>query len=89
MSLHDKYSVCVPTLLGNVMVQALHLGVVSQQVQALTVRLPQELDPGSEQQAISTILSVLSTHSAQEHTKIQTSSMLSVNSLKCVKHLTP
>lgn len=68
------------------MVQALHLGVVSQQVQALTVRLPQELDPGSEQQAISTILSVLSTHSAQEHAKITMSSMLSVH-LKCVEHL--
>lgn len=51
------------------MVQTLHLGVVSQQVQALAVRLPQELHPGSEQQAIGTILSVLSTHSAQEHTK--------------------
>lgn len=36
------------TLLGNVMVQALHLGVVSQEVQALTVRLPQELHPRSE-----------------------------------------
>lgn len=63
------------TLLGNVMVQALHLGVVSQKVQALAVRLPQELHPRSEQQAISTILGVLPTHSAQEHTTITTSLM--------------
>ena len=64
----------VITLLGNVMVQALHLGVVSQQVQALAVRLTQKLHPRSEQQAIRTILSVLTTHSTQEHTAITTSS---------------
>lgn len=45
------------------MVQALHFGVVSQQVQALAVGLPQELHPRSEKQAVSTILSVLSTYS--------------------------
>lgn len=56
------------------MVQSLHLGVVSQQVQALAVGLPQEFHPWSEQQAISTILSVLSTHSAQEHTGVTTGS---------------
>lgn len=66
---------CITTLLGNVMVQALHLGVVTQQVQALAVGLPQELHPGSEKKAIGTILSVLSTHSAQEHTKIIIKSM--------------
>lgn len=32
-----RYSVCITTLLGNVMVQAFHLGVVAQQVQALAV----------------------------------------------------
>lgn len=67
--MNTKHSVCVVTLLGNVMVQALHLGVVPQQVQALAVRFPQELHPGSEQQAVGTILSVLSTHSTQENTK--------------------
>lgn len=61
---------CVSTLLGNVMVQPLHLGVVSQQVQALAVGFPQELNPGSEEQPISTILGVFSTHSTQEHTEI-------------------
>lgn len=60
----------VTTLLGNVMVQALHLGVVSQQIQALTVRFPQELHPRSEEQSVSTILGVFSTHSAQEHTEM-------------------
>lgn len=58
------------TLLGNVMIQALHLGVVSKQIQALTVRFPQELHPRSEEQSVSTILGVFSTHSAQEHTEI-------------------
>lgn len=61
---------CVSTLLGNVMVQPLHLGVVSQQVQALAVGFPQELNPGSEEQPIGTILGVFSTHSTQEHTEI-------------------
>lgn len=51
------------------MVQALHFGVVSQQVQALAVGLPQELHPGSQKQAVSTILSVLSTYSTQKHTE--------------------
>lgn len=77
---------CVATLLGNVMVQALHLGVVSQQIQALAVGLPQELHPGSEQQAICTILSVLSAHSAQQHANITTSSM-SIIHHGCIKHL--
>lgn len=45
------------------MVEALYFGVVSQQVQALAVRLPQELNPGSQKQAVGTILSVLSTYS--------------------------
>lgn len=76
---------CLTTLLGNVMVQAFHLGVVSQQVQALAVGLPQELHPGSEQQAICTILSVLSTHSTQEYTIVTTSST-SVT-LNCNKNL--
>lgn len=62
-----KHSV---TLLGNVMVQALHLGVVSEQIQALTVRFPQKLHPRSEEQSVSTILGVFSTHSAQENTEI-------------------
>ncbi len=75
-----------PTLLSNIMVQALNLGVVSQQVQALPVRLPQELHPRGEQQAISTILSVLTTHSTQEHTEI-TKSSKSVIHLKFFKHL--
>lgn len=61
------------------MVQALHFGVVPQQVQALAVGLPQELHPGSEQQAISTILSVLSTHSTQENTEVKTSSMFIIH----------
>lgn len=65
----------VGTLLGDVMVQTLHLGVVPQQVQALTVGLPQELHPGSEQQAVGTVLSVLATHSAQQHTEITTNSL--------------
>jgi len=56
------------TLLGDVMVQALHLGVVPQQIQTLAVGLPQELHPGGEQQAVGTILGVLSTDGAQEHT---------------------
>ncbi len=76
----------VITLLGDVMVQALHLGVVSQQVQALAVGLPQELHPGSEQETISTILSVLSTHSAQEHTKVTTSSVSMIH-WKCIKNI--
>lgn len=59
----------VTTLLGNVMVQALHFGVVSQQIQALTVRFPQELHPRSEEQSVCTILGIFSTHSAQEHTE--------------------
>lgn len=71
-----RYSACVTTLLGNVMVKTLHLGVVSEQVQALAVGLPKELHPRSEQQAISTILSVLSTHSAQEHAGVTTHSTL-------------
>lgn len=71
----ENKMMCITTLLGNVMVQALHLGVVTQQVQALAVGLPQELHPGSEKKAIGTILSVLSTHSAQEHTKIIIKSM--------------
>lgn len=79
---------CVTTLLGNVMVQALHLGVVSQQVQALAVGLPQELHPRSEKQAISTILSVLSTHSAQEHTKITTNSMSIIYRIKPIHFYT-
>lgn len=57
-----------PTLLRDVMVQTLHFGVVPQQVQTLAIRLPQEFDPRSEQQAVSTVLSVLSTHSTQQHT---------------------
>lgn len=59
----------VTTLLGNVMVQALHFGVVSQQIQALTVRFPQELHPRSEEQSVCTILGIFSTYSAQEHTE--------------------
>ena len=50
------------------MVETLHLGVVPQQVQALAVRLPEELHPRREQQTVGTILSVLTTHSAQKHT---------------------
>ena len=75
---------CVNTLLGDVMVQALHLGVVPQQVQALAVGLPQELHPRSEQQAIGTILSVLSTHSTQENTKVTTSLVLKVKPVNCI-----
>lgn len=51
------------------MVQALHFGVVSQEIQALAVGLPQELHPRSEKQAVSTILSVLSTYSTQKYTE--------------------
>lgn len=49
------------------MVQTLHFGVIPQKVEALAVWLPQELHPWSEQEAIRTVLSVLSTHGAQEH----------------------
>lgn len=56
------------TLLRNVMVKTLHFGVVPQQVQTLAIGFPQEFDPRSEQQAVSTVLSVLSAHSAQKHT---------------------
>lgn len=58
------------------MVQSLYFGVVPKQVQALAVRLPQELHPGSEQQSISTILGVLSTHSTQEHTGVTAKALI-------------
>lgn len=60
----------VLTLLGNVVVEALHLGVVTQQVQALAVGFPQKFHPGSEQQTVCTILGVFTTHSAQKYTRI-------------------
>ena len=63
------YSAGGSTLLGDVMVQALHLGVVPQQIQILPVGLPQELDPGGEQQTVGTVLGVLTTDSTQEHTE--------------------
>lgn len=50
------------------MVEALHLGVVPEQVQALSVRFPQEFDPGSQQQAVCSVLGILPTDSAQQHT---------------------
>ena len=58
------------TLLGDVMVEALHLGVVPQQIQTLPVGLPQELHPGGEQQTVGTVLGVLSTDRTQEHTGV-------------------
>lgn len=70
-STHVRSPVCPQhalTLLRYVMVEALHFRVVPQQVQTLAIRLPQEFDPWSEQQAVGTVLSVLSTHGAQQYT---------------------
>ena len=54
------------TILCDVLVEFLHWVVVSQQVQTLTVGFPQELHPWSQDGAVSTVLSVLTTDSAQQ-----------------------
>ena len=54
------------TILCNVLVEALHSGVVTEEIQALPVRLPQELHPRSKNRTIVTILVVLVTDGAHQ-----------------------
>jgi len=46
------------------MIQRLHMCIGAQKLQTLAIRLPQELDPWSENCAVTAVLSVLPTHSA-------------------------
>ena len=56
------------TLLRDVLVEALHGRIVSKQVQALAIRLPQELHPWRQNSTICAVLLVLATDRAQEKT---------------------
>ena len=53
-------------LLGNVVIQSLHPGVGTQELQALAVGLPEKLDPGHEDCAVRAVLRPLARHS-REH----------------------
>lgn len=48
----------------NIMIQRLHMCIGAQKLQTLAIWLPQELDPWSENCAVTAVLSVLPTHSA-------------------------
>ena len=69
------------TVLGNVLVQFLHAVVVAQQVQALAVGLPEELDPGDQHDAIGARLGVLPAYSAQQETVNKASKRPSDNTI--------
>ena len=58
------------TLLSDILVKPFYSRIVSEKVQALPVRFPQELDPWCEDGSISSILKVFSTHSFQQQATI-------------------
>jgi len=53
--------------LGDILVQSLDWLVVSQQIEAVSVRVPEELDPRDENLDVRAILRALASHGAQHH----------------------
>ena len=70
-------------LLGDIMVEPLHAHVGPEELEALAVRLPEELDPRHQDLAVRAILGVLAGHRAQ-HDHLRGGQVLEVIDLKDV-----
>ena len=62
------------------MVESLHPGVGSQQLQTLTIALPEELDPGHEDGAVRPVLGALPRHCGQ-HDHLRGGDVLEISNL--------
>ena len=63
-----EHELRTPTIFRYVRVHSLHVAVVLEQLQHVAVRLPEELDPRREHDAVRPLLGPLTTDRAQEET---------------------
>jgi hypothetical protein len=75
-------------LLGNVVIQPLHPGIGPQQLEALAVGLPEELDPGHEDGAVGAVLGPLARH-GREHDHLGGGQVVQIVHLHAVHALLP
>jgi hypothetical protein len=75
-------------LLGNVVIQPLHPGIGPQQLEALAVGLPEELDPGHEDGAVGAVLGPLTRH-GREHDHLGGGQVVQIVHLHAVHALLP